>query len=201
MGCDSVRGTYTVTEDCCLEFTIFNPECYEDLYLTFQQIDESTGQYVDDGTVGPLAMSDSITYKMCAIFGQTSISWRIKLKNIHCIPACNWAGEVDGKYGPPQLGKISNGELPEDREEYIYAISTRTGTDVFEVSIVNRGGATTEINIFDFNGNRVGTNKSNLTIGVNNFSINISGLSSGTYLYSISIDGRALNTGKFIIVR
>ena len=117
-----------------------------------------------------------------------------------CIPACHWAGELNGDYGPPVNVKMP-AEWNRQRELFDYSVSVDNSNDQFFADIYSREGAKVEIKIFSMLGNELISERRDIGSGETRMMLDLSRLSSGAYLYSITIDGFNLNTGKFIITR
>lgn len=73
--------------------------------------------------------------------------------------------------------------------------------DELTIELSSVEAETAKLEVFDLNGNLLGSMDYQVGSGSNTLRFNLSNLNSGTYMYMLTIDNKFKNTDKFIIAR
>ena len=120
----------------------------------------------------------------------------------YCIPACEWAGQVNGVYNIPIVDGIgTHGKISAETDILEHRIITNFSNDKLDIELHTKSAKSAILNIYDINGNLVAEDNYPVLTGLNIFHFNTNGFISGTYLFALTVDGEKLFNDKFVIVR
>lgn len=120
----------------------------------------------------------------------------------YCIPACEWAGQVNGVYDIPIVDGIgTHGKISAETDILEHRIITNFSKDRLDIELHTKSAKSSILSIYDINGNLVATDNYPVLTGLNIFHFNSNNFNSGTYLFTLIVDGKKLFNDKFVIVR
>ncbi len=123
-------------------------------------------------------------------------------QQFYCIPACEWAGQVNGVYDIPIVDGIgTHGKISTETDILEHRIITKFSNDKLDIELHTKSAKSAILNLYDINGNLVATDDYPVLTGLNIFHFNTKSFNSGTYLFTLVVDGKKLFNDKFVIVR